>query len=132
VPHDERDLLTVLKAELAFLENDGYRNSPSARWRPQFIFEDSPTCLTYGRKENLRPCSKCVLMSLVPADCHEEHVPCRHIPLNREGFTIDTYYRLGTHEEVEDALAVWLRQTIERLQGEREAAGATSSNNAAR
>ena len=47
--NDDRDLLTVLKAELAFLEKGGYRHSPSARWRPQFIFEDSPTCMNHGR-----------------------------------------------------------------------------------
>ena len=29
--NDDRDLVTVLKAELAFLENGGYRHSPSAR-----------------------------------------------------------------------------------------------------
>lgn len=113
--NDDRDLLTVLKAELEFLEKGGYRRSPSARWRPQFIFEDSPTCINHGRTGVPRPCSECILMNLVPADCRNERIPCRHIPLNPEGFTIDTYYRLGTQEEVESALAVWLRKIIEQL-----------------
>ena len=51
MPNDDRDLLTVLKAELEFLEKGGYRHSPHARWRPQFIFEDSPTCMNYRRSE---------------------------------------------------------------------------------
>ena len=55
-------------------------------------------------------------MNLVPDDCRNEKIPCRHIPLNPQGYTIDTYYRLGTHEEVEEALGVWLRNTIERLE----------------
>lgn len=116
---DDRDLLTVLRAELEFLEKGGYRHSPSAPWRPQFIFEDSPTCLNHGRIEHLRPCSECLLMNLVPADCRDEKIPCRHIPLNAQGFTIDTYYRLGTHEEIETALAAWLRKTIKELEAKR-------------
>jgi hypothetical protein len=118
--NDDRDLLTVLKAELAFLEKGGYQHSPNARWRPQFIFEDSPTCINYGKRENSRPCSECSLMTLVPEDCRDEKVPCRHIPLNAQGFTIDTYYRLGTHEELEQALGAWLRNTIDRLEQERD------------
>jgi hypothetical protein len=118
--NDDHDLLTVLKAELAFLEKGGYQQSPNARWRPQFIFEDSPTCINYGKRENPRPCSECSLMNFVPEDCRDEKVPCRHIPLNAQGFTIDTYYRLGTHEEVEQALGAWLRNTIGRLELERD------------
>ncbi len=40
---DER----VLKFELEFLEKGGYGRSPREPWRPQFIFEDSPTCMNY-------------------------------------------------------------------------------------
>jgi len=117
--NDARDILTVLKAELEFLEKGGYRHSPTAPRRPQFIFEDSPTCLNYRRLEKPRPCDKCSLMHFVPADCHGEWIPCRHIPLNVEGFTIDTYYRLGTHAEVERAVGSWLRENIEKLERER-------------
>jgi hypothetical protein len=117
---DNRDLLTVLKAELEFLEKGGYLHSANVSWRPQFIFEDSPTCLNHGRRANPLPCSECILMNLVPADCRNEKIPCRHIPLNAEGFTIDTYYRLGTQEEVEAAVAAWLRQTISQLEQERD------------
>jgi hypothetical protein len=58
-------------------------------------------------------------MQFVPLDCREEKIPCRHIPLNAEGYTIDTYYRLGTQEELEAAMANWLRETIQRLGQER-------------
>jgi hypothetical protein len=115
---DDRDLLTVLKAELEFLEKGGYQHSPDAPQRPRFIFEDSPTCLNHGRTQNPRPCSECILIGLVPPDCRDEKVPCRHIPLSTEGFTIDTYYRLGTQAEVEKAMAAWLRKTIQELEQE--------------
>jgi hypothetical protein len=114
--NDERELLAVLKAELAFLEQGGYRNAPTAQFRPQFVFEDSPTCLNFGRTKDPRPCRECVMTSLVPADCLGEKFPCRHIPLNNAGFSIDTYYRLGTFEEAEAATRTWLQKIIANLE----------------
>ena len=102
---DNRDALEILKSELRFLENGGYRESPRTTWRPQLIFEDSPTCLNYGSRQRLLPCSECVLMAFVPQDCRGERIPCTHISLDVEGYTIDTYYRLGTQEELEVGVA---------------------------
>ena len=116
MPSDERELLAVLKAELAFLERGGYRNGPGARPRQKFVFEDSPTCINFGLIKNPRPCRDCVLTTLVPADCLGEKFPCRHIPLNEAGFTVDTYYRLGTFDEAEDAVRTWLRKKIAHLE----------------
>ncbi len=84
----KRDLLEVLKLELEFLKGGGYRKLSS--WRPQFIFEDSPTCLNYGDPERKRPCSECVLMSLVPAEFREGKPPCHYIPLNERNDTIQS------------------------------------------
>ena len=78
----KRDLLEVLKLELEFLKGGGYRKGSS--WRPQFIFEDSPTCLNYGDPERKRPCSECVLTSLVPAAFREGKPPCHYISLNEQ------------------------------------------------
>ena len=80
---ENRDALEILKSELSFLENGGYRESPRTTWRPQLIFEDSPTCLNYGSRQRLLPCSECVLMAFVPEDCRGERIPCRHISLGR-------------------------------------------------
>ena len=128
---DERDLVRVLQAEQQFLKKGGYRKSRSARWRPQFVFEDSPTCLNHKRTGSLRPCSECVLVDLVPADCRNERFACRHIPLNIEGFTVDTYYRLGTQEEVEAAVAGWLPRAIGQLEQERDQKTATTTQSEA-
>ena len=116
MPNDDRKLLSVLKAELAYLKRGGYRNLPSAPWRSPLIFQDSPTCLNFNRARNPRPCHECVMTSLVPADCLGERFPCRHIPLNDAGFTIDTYYRLGTFAEAETELETWLRRKIQELE----------------
>lgn len=119
---DERDLLEVLKFELEFLEQGGYGRSPRTAWRPQYIFEDSLTCMNYDSRENPGPCSDCVLMQLVPPERRSEKIPCRHIPFNMSGETLDSLYRYSDQKETEDTVANWLRATIRRLEEERAAA----------
>ena len=114
--NDDRELLPVLKAELTFLEQGGYHNAQNAQWRTKFLFEDSPTCLNFAKVKDPRPCRDCVMTTLVPDDCLGERFPCRHIPLNDAGFTIDTYYRLGTFDEAESAVGTWLRKKIQELE----------------
>ena len=118
MPQDERNILDVLKAELDFLKRGGYARSPRDPWRAQLIFEDSPSCMNYGTKENPSPCAECVLIQFVPPEKSGEESPCRHIPLTRDGVTLHQLYRGGTQQEVEDALADWLRGTIARLESE--------------
>jgi len=126
---DERDLLEVLKFELAFLEKGGYGRTPRAPWRPRFIFEDSPTCMNYDCKENPDPCSDCVLMQLVPPEHRSERIPCRHIPLDASGQTLDSLYRYGDEHEIEEAVGNYLRATIGRLEEERKALVRMTPNN---
>jgi len=113
---DKRNLSEVLRSELEFLNSGGYRK-PS--WRPQFIFEDSPTCPNYHCSQRQEPCSECILMQFVPPEKREERVPCRHIPLNERGDTIESLYRSGTQDELESALRTWLRREIENLENEK-------------
>jgi|SRR5690349_20214643 len=108
--NDKPKLGEVLKSELEFLNRGGYKKSS---WRPLYIFEDSPTCLNYHSQDH-KPCSECVLMQLVPPEKRKEKIPCRFIPLNERGDTIESLYRLGTQEELESALRIWLRDAIEK------------------
>ena len=119
---DERDLLEVLKFELEFLEQGGYGRSPRTPWRPQYIFEDSLTCMNYNSKESPSRCSDCVLMHLVPAGFRSENIPCHHIPFNVSGGTLDSLYRHSHQNEIEETVGGWLRATIQRLEQERMAA----------
>jgi len=118
---DERGLLEVLKFELQFLEDGGYGRSPRTPWRPQYIFEDSLTCMNYDSKENPSPCTACVLMQLVPPEHRSEKIPCRHIPFNASGSgeTLDSLYRCSDQNEIEETVGSWLRTTIQRLEEER-------------
>lgn len=116
MPQDNREPIEVLKFELEFLEKGGYGRSPRAPWRPQLVFEDSPTCMNYDAQAHPRPCTECLLMQYVPQESRKEKFPCRHLPLNQEGETLDGLYCYATQEEIEETLRKWLRAEIHRLE----------------
>jgi len=116
-----RKLLEVLKEELAFLEQGGYRDRPRYPWRPSFVFQDSPTCINFKKLEEQRPCSECHLMDLVPEDRREARFPCRHILLTPSGETVNSFYEWGTEEELETALRQWLERTIREMEKDEKA-----------
>ena len=115
---DRQLLLQKLRDELAFIERGGYRETGRLQWRPQFVFEDSPMCLNRDPTQRQVSCSECVLMQFVPSEAKEKRAPCRHIPVNEQGETIDSFYRSGTQEELEAAVVVWLKRTIHDLEAE--------------
>lgn len=121
MPKDDRNTLELLKAELNYVTKGGYGRSPREPWRAQLIFEDSPSCMNYDSKENKAPCAECALMQFVPADKQNENVPCRHIPLTPSGESLYELYRGGTEQEIQDALADWLRREIAKLEVEQAA-----------
>jgi hypothetical protein len=114
--HNNGDLLETLRLELKFMEDGGYGRSPHAPWRAPYIFEDSPTCLNFGDPDRPHPCSECLLTELVPPELREHEVPCRFIPLNDKGQTVDSLYRTGTEIEIAEVLCDWLRREISRLE----------------
>lgn len=114
---NRQKLTQILRAELAFLEGGGYRRRPRYPWRPNFVFEDSPTCINYKGKEERKSCHECPLMEFVPEDRRDTQFPCRHIRLTERGDTVNSLYEWGTEEELETALDSWLSHTIQELEG---------------
>jgi hypothetical protein len=112
---DSQDLVKVLKTELRFVENGGYRDPEM--WRQRFVFLDSPTCVHPAGSGRPNACSNCPLIGFVPKQRRSASVPCHHIPLTKEGFTVDSLSRWGTHEELENDLRSWLIEKIEALRG---------------
>jgi hypothetical protein len=108
--------LQVLKNELSFVQKGGYR-APLG-WRAPLVFEDSPTCSK--RRCTGCPETDCVLMTFVPPQWRYERVPCRHIPLNDAGESLDSLYRTETIEEIERILENWLVENIHQLEQPRE------------
>lgn len=121
--HQNRDLLDILRFELKFLEDGGYANSSHAPWRASYIFEDSPSCLNFKQSTRPHPCSECLLTKLVPIELRDHDVPCRFIPLDDKGHTVDSLYRTGTQDEMVEALKIWLRREIRKLEDEPGRAG---------
>ena len=116
-----RDVLEVLKDELQFLKRGGYVRPLRSTWRPQFIFEDSPTCMNCDGSDNPGPCEGCVLTQFVPKNKLFERIPCRHISLNSAGDTLASLYLYGSQSKIETALAEWLHGAINRLEKRRPA-----------
>jgi len=106
----------MLLFELKFLEDGGYTRS--SWWRAPYIFEDSPICPNFADSARPHPCSECLLLEFVPEDLRDQNVPCRSIPLNEKGQTVDSLYHTATQEEIEDALREWLQREIRRIEGE--------------
>src|SRR5579872_1601703 len=114
--NNSRNLLELLRFELSFLEDGGYGRSLRAPWRASYIFEDSPTCLYFSEPSRPHKCDQCMLMQLVPAGFREEEVPCRYIPINSKGETVESLYRTCAQGEIEEAVGDWLRRQIKRLE----------------
>ncbi len=121
MPGQSLDVLDTLRLELKFLELGLYRAPTPGR--PLLIFEDSPACTRYGAAT----CPNCALMEFVPLERRCEPVPCHHIRLNDARETVDSLYRTGTQEELEEALGIWLRATIKKLEGKQIQTGDVSN-----
>ena len=116
---DKRDILDVLRFELNFLEQGGYGRSVRTPWKPTSIFQDSLSCINFNDAERPHPCDECLLTDLVPGNLQAESVPCHHIPLNKDGETVDSMERQCNQVELEAAVKNWLRDTIQRIESER-------------
>jgi hypothetical protein len=112
---DPRDVLEVLRYELSFLEQGGYRaqKNPLVAVSP---FQDSLSCINHGMPRRPHSCDKCLLWDFVPEAYRREDVPCHFIPLTPTGLTIESRQR---EAELEQNLKAWLRETIAKLEVER-------------
>jgi len=111
-------LLNRLRAELKFLDSQGYHRAARSPWRSAYIFEESPSCPNYGDSSRPQECKDCWLMQFVSSDLQEEQIPCRFVQLTSDGVTVDSLYRYGTSAETEEALRKWLQERIHELEQE--------------
>ncbi len=109
-------LIELLKEELDYVELGGYEHSLRAQWRPPMMLEDSPVCLRFGQPAGKVPCDECHLMALVPADHRDKSAPCRYIPLDSEGQTLNSLYRSAGEKETAGIFRQWLKTTLDRLE----------------
>jgi hypothetical protein len=123
---DDRDILELLKEELAFVEQGGYGRSVRTPWLPKSAFQDSVTCINYADPNHSRPCDDCKLIDFVSAEHHSDAVPCHFIALNEAGETIVDLENQDNQAKLEATLKQWMRSKIQEIEAER--AAATPSN----
>lgn len=120
---DDRDILELLKDELDFIQKGGYGRSVRTPWQEKSAFQDSLTCINYGYPYRAHPCTECHLLDFVDPQHRTEAVPCHHIPLNREGDTIEDLERQDNQAKLEREVSDWLRAKITEIEQARAAAG---------
>nr|MDQ3820297.1 hypothetical protein [Acidobacteriota bacterium] len=112
MPKDDRDLLELFKEELDFLEKGGYGRSVKTPWKPTSAFQDSLTCINYGYPYRAHPCNECHLIEFVPEEKRGEMLPCHHIPLGRQGETVESIEMEDNQQKLENSIKDWLRVQI--------------------
>ena len=113
---DDRDILALLKGELAFVEQGGYGRSVRTPWLPKSAFQDSLTCINFADPNHTHPCSECHLMDFVAGKHQAEQVPCHYIPLNEAGETIEDLEAQDNQPKLERTLKEWMRTKIKELE----------------
>lgn len=113
---DERDILELLKEELAFVEQGGYGRSVRTPWLPKSAFQDSLICINYADPTHAHPCSECHLTDFVEAEDSSAQVPCHLIALNEKGDTIEDLEAQDNQAKLEATLKQWMRTKIKEIE----------------
>lgn len=76
-------------------------------------------CLSAGRgRPGSDPCAACPLLEFVPPERQNETVPCRHIPLNEKGETVESISHQYDRTYLEEQILGWMQRTAQRLEKE--------------
>ncbi len=121
VAKDDRDILELLKEELAFVEQGGYGRSVRRPWLPKSAFQDSLTCINYADLNRAHPCNECHLIDFVGKEHLADDVPCHFIPLNEAGETIEDLEAQDNQAKLEATLKRWMRAKIKQIEDRRSA-----------
>ena len=113
---EDEDILELLKAELAFIEQGGYGRSVRTPWLPKSVFQDSLSCINYADPNHTHPCSECQLMGFVSTEHQAESVPCHFISLNEAGETIADLEAQDNQAKLEATLKEWMRTKIKEIE----------------
>jgi hypothetical protein len=113
---DDRDILELLKEELAFVELGGYGRSVRTPWLPKSAFQDSLICINYADPTHAHPCSECRLTDFVEGEDSSAQVPCHLIALNEQGDTIEDLEAQDNQAKLEATLKQWMRTKIKEIE----------------
>jgi len=116
---DDRDIVELLKEELAFVEQGGYGRSVRTPWLPKSAFQDSLTCINYADPDRAHPCNECHLVDFVQEEHLSGDVPCHLIALNDAGETIEDLEARDNQAHLETTVKQWLRAKIKQIEDRR-------------
>lgn len=116
---DDRDILELLKEELAFVEQGGYGRSVRTPWLPKSAFQDSLTCINYADPDRAHPCNECHLVDFVGPEHLSHEIPCHFIALNEDGETIEDLEAQGNQARLEATLKQWMISKIKQIEDRR-------------
>ena len=120
---DGRDILELLKEELAFIEQGGYGRSVRTPWLPKSAFQDSLACINNADPNRTHSCSECHLIDFVGSEHLADEIPCHFIPLNEAGDTIEDLEAQGNQAKLEATLKQWMRSKINQIEDRRAVSG---------
>lgn len=117
---EKEHILEQLKLEREFIHRGGYRTSVRTRRKPPTHLRDSVTCINVNvsKAKEMQPCDRCFWWDLIPTEHRHKRMPCRYIPLDEEGNTVESLDERGDREQTEGKLSAWLDTTIARLEQE--------------
>ena len=116
---DERDIVELLKEELAFVEQGGYGRHVRTPWLPKSAFQDSPICINYADPNRTHPCDECHLVDFVGEEHRCGDVPCHFIALNNAGETIEDLEARDNQAKLEATVKQWMRAKIKEIEDRR-------------
>jgi len=114
--NDDRDLLSLLKDELSFVEQGGYGRSVRTPQKEKSAFQDSLTCINYGYPYRAHSCNECHLIDFVAPGDRGKEIPCHYIPLNADGETIEVLETEDNQHKLEQQVKAWLQAKIKELE----------------
>lgn len=99
-PQAKQRALGLLHIEIENLRQHGFR---------------SLLCLGTGLAAPVDCCDDCPLIDFVPSACRGTLSPCRHIPLNQRGETVEILMQKPDHAYLEGQLLQWMERTADQL-----------------
>lgn len=107
----DREILELLRDELAFIEKGGYSRSVRAPRQRKSTFQDPLSGIDYGYPHRAHPRNEC-LLNFVPENTGPKSV-LSPIPLNTDGDTIEDW---ELQAKLEREAIEWLRARIKEIE----------------
>jgi hypothetical protein len=116
---NKEEMINKLKFEIEMIEKGRYYPSVRDRQHEPEIFRDSVSCPNEGLETKQFPCSSCYLSEFLPPELRDSSGnACHQISLNDKGVTIESLKTADDPYKLQQAVLVWLKNTVARLEGE--------------